>query len=316
MVSRRRIDWSVILSPDAATPAWGEGTAASDQAFLLLALGELAVLDDADAMLRRAVELSLSPVGLVRAGIYLYDEPLDLMLGTWGTNLQGALVDEHHAMFELGKQGQRVFERAVSGEACWTVVEHCPIIDQSNQDTRVVGEGWVVCTPIRSSRRCLGMLYNDAGLTDASVEPRQQARVAVLCSLVGGLLETTRQSGRISVVSQVSPRHPLLRRAVRMLAGDPSLGGNEISAQLEVSLSRLARLFKSELGMSLVDYRNQLRLERFMILVDSGRTNLLEAALAAGFGSYAQFHRVFRALRGKTPREYLLARGQHRPDRK
>jgi hypothetical protein len=27
------------------------------------------------------------------------------------------------------------------------------------------------------------------------------------------------------------------------------------------------------------------------------------------FGSYAQFHRVFRALRGKTPREYLSMLG-------
>ena len=57
--------------------------------------------------------------------------------------------------------------------------------------------------------------------------------------------------------------------------------------------------------MSLVEYRNRLRLDRFAVLLDRGRTNLLEAALAAGFGSYAQFHRVFRALRHMTPREYL-----------
>jgi len=44
------------------------------------------------------------------------------------------------------------------------------------------------------------------------------------------------------------------------------------------------------------------------VLLDRGRTNLLEAALAAGFGSYAQFHRVFRALRHVTPRDYLRQR--------
>ena len=86
------------------------------------------------------------------------------------------------------------------------------------------------------------------------------------------------------------------------------MGGKEIAAKLELSLSRLARVFKSEMGMSLVEYRNRLRLDRFEVLLDRGRTNLLEAALAAGFGSYAQFHRVFRALRHMTPREYLHKR--------
>jgi len=58
----------------------------------------------------------------------------------------------------------------------------------------------------------------------------------------------------------------------------------------------------------MVEYKNRVRLNRFTALVDKGRRNLLEAALAAGFGSYAQFHRVFRALRHVTPREYLRLR--------
>ena len=61
-------------------------------------------------------------------------------------------------------------------------------------------------------------------------------------------------------------------------------------------------------GMSLVAYRNRLRMERFSQLVDQGHTNLLGAALAAGFGSYALFHRVFRAMGRGTPREFLRSR--------
>jgi transcriptional regulator GlxA family with amidase domain len=59
------------------------------------------------------------------------------------------------------------------------------------------------------------------------------------------------------------------------------------------------------MGVSLVGYKNRLRLERFFTLVHPGGGNLLQAALDAGFGSYAQFHRVFRDLLGTTPREYL-----------
>jgi AraC-like DNA-binding protein len=100
-------------------------------------------------------------------------------------------------------------------------------------------------------------------------------------------------------------RNPMIVDAVGLLAKDPSLSGKKIALNLDISLSRLARVFKRETGVSLVAYRNRLRLERFQMLVDSGGDNLLEAALSAGFGSYAQFHRVFRAWRGSTPREYL-----------
>jgi AraC-like DNA-binding protein len=102
-----------------------------------------------------------------------------------------------------------------------------------------------------------------------------------------------------------STAHPVVVGTLRLLARDPSLGGKEIAADLGLSLSRLARVFKAEMGMSLVEYRNRLRLERFDVLLDAGGDNLLEAALTAGFGSYSQFHRVFRALRGASPKEYI-----------
>jgi transcriptional regulator GlxA family with amidase domain len=188
------------------------------------------------------------------------------------------------------------------------VVEQCPIIINNADETKVVGQGWVVCTPIRSARGPLGMLYNDAGLTEASVDPKKQAQTAVLCCVVGLLLDGMRRSRRAGSLSSPSARHPAVAKAVRLLDADPSRGGADIAAELNVSPSRFARVFKSEMGLSLVDYRNQLRLERF--LKDSESQNMLQAALAAGFGSYAQFHRVFQALRGTTPRAYLSAGGR------
>jgi len=99
---------------------------------------------------------------------------------------------------------------------------------------------------------------------------------------------------------------------VEMLNRDPRMGGKEIAAALNISLSRLARVFKTIKGTSLVEYRNNLRLERFVAMMDRGCTNLLEAALDSGFGSYAQFHRVFRARLQATPREYLRPAGGER----
>jgi AraC-like DNA-binding protein len=309
MAARRRIDWSVLPGVEPDAPTWGDRPASSELIETLSAFSELFEFDQADALLKRAVELALKPVGLVRAGLYLYDEPADLMLGTWGTDLDGRVVDEHHAMFELGPNGRRVFERALSGEAHWTVVENCPIIDQRGRSTKVVGEGWVVCTPVYSGEKRLGMLYNDAGLTNAPVDHARQMRAAILSWLVASALRAKQHSNQFADLPSTTARHPCLRRAVHMLARDPSLGGDKLATELGIGLSRLARLFKDELGVSIVEYRNQLRLERFAASVEGGATNLLRAALEAGFGSYAQFHRVFRAARGRTPREYFGARG-------
>jgi AraC-like DNA-binding protein len=49
-------------------------------------------------------------------------------------------------------------------------------------------------------------------------------------------------------------------------------------------------------------FRNQQRLQRFLRLYGTGRrTTALAAALEAGFGSYAQFYRVFRQQAGRSP---------------
>ena len=67
-------------------------------------------------------------------------------------------------------------------------------------------------------------------------------------------------------------------------------------------------LMKAELGLSLVEYRNQVRLDRLQALIAGGERNLRTAARAAGFGSYAQFHRVVRAAHATAPRDYLRTR--------
>ncbi len=93
---------------------------------------------------------------------------------------------------------------------------------------------------------------------------------------------------------------------VAMFNVDPSLSGKELSERLGLSVSRLARVFKRQMGVSIVEYRNRLRFERFFALVQeqgNRRPTLRQAARAAGFGSYAHFHRLFRARWRTGPRE-------------
>jgi AraC-like DNA-binding protein len=97
--------------------------------------------------------------------------------------------------------------------------------------------------------------------------------------------------------------HPAVRTVAQVLRADPSPGGlAELARVAGLSPGHLSRLFKAQTGVSLSRYRNQQRLHRFLLAYgDGGHTTALAAALAAGFGSYAQFFRVCREESGRTP---------------
>jgi AraC-like DNA-binding protein len=309
---RRRVDWPIILGqlgPDLPTPAVVPQEPPPGLASLLSVFDELLALDDPDAVLRRTVELARQRIGLARVGIFLLDRSRDLMLGTWGSDLAGGIVDEHHVMYAVNDLDREAFRRAHEEGAHFTIYDQCPIVEHGKRETRVLGRAWVASTPIRSARGMIGMMFNDEGLSEAPVDAVKQGLAAILCSLLGIVLDPLRTGQHPGMAGTGdSPARRLVADAAALLADDPGIGGKEIAERLEISLSRLTRVFKATMGISLVEYRNRLRLHRLDLLVARGGTNLLKAALASGFGSYAQFHRVFRALRGMTPREYVQRR--------
>lgn len=98
--------------------------------------------------------------------------------------------------------------------------------------------------------------------------------------------------------------HPAVEKAARCLQDETAPANfRELARHTGLSAARLSRLFKQQTGVSLVEFRNRLRLGRFLQLYGTGqRLTMLDAALAAGFGSYPQFHRVFRTAYGCSPR--------------
>jgi AraC-like DNA-binding protein len=103
-------------------------------------------------------------------------------------------------------------------------------------------------------------------------------------------------------------RHPVVRQVAGLLADRPSLSCTEIARDLKLSYSWLARTFKREMKMSIVDYRNEIRMAEFLGRPGVRAGNMQKAAFDAGFGSYAQFCRVFRARYGHSARAYLKSR--------
>jgi transcriptional regulator GlxA family with amidase domain len=191
----------------------------------------------------------------------------------------------------------------------WTLIDNSPLVEQLERETRVSGRSWLVCTPLIARGRPLAVMFNDSGRRRAPVDDEKQEKVAILCAFVSVLLDRPR-----AVAEPAAPfrrRSTLISAVVQELAAAPSLSGAKLARKHGVSVSRLARVFKREMGMSIVEHRNRLRLQRFFQLVDAGQ-KLLPAALEAGFGSYAQFHRVFRSQHHSSPVEYLGLRDRKR----
>ena len=97
---------------------------------------------------------------------------------------------------------------------------------------------------------------------------------------------------------------PVVAAALRRVA---NAGGaarlSETAADLSVSESWLSRAFHRETGVRFSDYCNRIRLLRFDELRDAHPgANVSALALDAGFGSYAQFYRVYRDAHGSGPR--------------
>jgi len=94
----------------------------------------------------------------------------------------------------------------------------------------------------------------------------------------------------------LSIMHPAVVKASRLMKQPECVPDVEtIARKSGMSRSQLSRLLK-------------MQLERFLFLYGAGlQRNVMEAALEAGFGSYAQFYRIFVDRFKKSPRDYFGA---------
>lgn len=119
--------------------------------------------------------------------------------------------------------------------------------------------------------------------------------------LYGWRLQQGRGAGKAAV-----SLHPAVRKALARINGEETAGDDakSLARHCGVSEAYLSRLFHRQVGVTLTRYRNSIRISRFWDACRrGGRRQLLDSVYQAGFGSYAQFYRVFTETYGKGPRE-------------
>lgn len=79
-----------------------------------------------------------------------------------------------------------------------------------------------------------------------------------------------------------------------------------IAEKFHVHPSHLARKFKNETGMTIIQYINYHRVNYAILLFQEGYDNVLEVAQLSGFNSSSYFTRVFKKITGKKPTDYII----------
>lgn len=100
--------------------------------------------------------------------------------------------------------------------------------------------------------------------------------------------------------------HPAVLKALDILKKESeSECLKKMARECGVSAAYLSRTFKQQIGVPINRYRNTMRLERFWEIRNRAahHMTLSEMVYEAGFGSYAQFSKLYRATVGRCPRE-------------
>ncbi len=100
--------------------------------------------------------------------------------------------------------------------------------------------------------------------------------------------------------------------AVAYLHANPEdpLSMADVATECGLTANYLGERFKAELGVSIGEYLNRLRVDRARELLAGSERSVTDIALSTGFDSASYFGKVFLRLTGHTPRNYRrLTRG-------
>ena len=116
---------------------------------------ELMQIDHLDRFYKRAVELGLERFGFERLGLFLYNPSDGTASGTYGTDIYGTVIDEHHLRFSPGKGG--VMWRAFQGMERFCFDDNMPLFN----NRQPVGIGWNAAATLWNGTQSIGWLVTD-----------------------------------------------------------------------------------------------------------------------------------------------------------
>lgn len=121
-----------------------------------------------------------------------------------------------------------------------------------------------------------------------------------------------KKAGEVSAAEKInSACHPIMLEVQKYIKSHytQQIRQQQIADYFFINKEYLSRKFKQEFQISMVDYINQLRIDKAkeLLLAPSAKVN--EVALAVGFSDEKYFSTVFKKITGMSPKNYYLTNG-------
>lgn len=84
----------------------------------------------------------------------------------------------------------------------------------------------------------------------------------------------------------------------------PELSVSAVANHIKIDRTYLYRLFKDEMGISVIDYINRRRISKAEYLLTDNDISIKNIAYSVGFTDQMYFSKVFKKLNGKTPTQF------------
>ncbi len=178
---------------------------------------ELSQVASLDVLCRLVIELGQSRLGFERLGLFLVDEEIENVSGTFGTDVDGNIRDERDYVGCMVAQVRQLLMDRSPASMVWHDV---PLYDYD----QTVGWGWNLYALLRYETRPVGYLVGDNLITGSALRPYQPELLALYGVAVAHHVE------RVRLVDELS------RRAADLQAANTEL--EAYRAGLEILVSR------------------------------------------------------------------------------
>lgn len=146
-------------------------------------------------------------------------------------------------------------------------------------------------------------LYLDSISGKFAIQVEQAQSIGELAALYEEIPRTYCTAVRELALTALSP---LMKEAITTLrlTLDQPISLSRLADTLGIHPSYLSRAFKKEMGTTLTNYVNKLRVEEAKYLLDHGNVSVTDAAFSVGYADPNYFSKVFTKLEHMTPHDY------------
>ncbi|NJN53756.1 MAG: GAF domain-containing protein, partial [Anaerolineae bacterium] len=158
---------------------------------------ELSQLETLNDLTRKAIEMGHGRLSFDRLSIWLFDEQLTAMRGTFGTNSEGAIIDETD-LFHPMSEYEEWFTNILHSRERRVVRESIDLYEGYD----VAGQGWHVTALLMQEDRPLGYVAVDNLLNQRPLQPFEPDLITLFANTIASLVVNKQVQQAVSKQAQ------------------------------------------------------------------------------------------------------------------